>query len=286
MEKKFKGGGSLVIYFIALLFLCAVVVYAVIGTSSEERNTALIDACDVLVAVVSGICIVYQLKSDNDSEKKQHKVEQANFIFEYNVSFIENEKMNLVEQYLESSLTGGYKDNLDLQGKDRQLLINYLVYLEGLATCVLEGIMSLSDVDNLFAYRFFLAMNHIEVQDIELVAFSRFYRGCYKLYEMWYRYRESKWVEDDDFGIPLMEHPLRETEHFADYVKEFYTVKTSGGASILLYEGKEVARRPCQLASRNDVNGKVEFMKEVFHDEFQVMMDRLKSCVQAEPMAN
>ena len=37
-------------------------------------------------------------------------------------------------------------------------------------------------VDDLFSYRFFLAMNNKEVQEFELGPEAEYYRGCFKLY--------------------------------------------------------------------------------------------------------
>ncbi len=85
------------------------------------------------------------------------------------------------------------------------MFINYLVYLEGLATLVLNDMMKLDHIDDLMAFRFFLAVNNPELQKAQLAVFPQFYRGCFKLYRKWTEYYEEmlglaakKGVDTDD----------------------------------------------------------------------------------------
>ena len=75
--------------------------------------------------------------------------------------------------------------NLSRTSEDCQTLIDYLVYLESLAVMVENGVIRIQDVDDLFSYRFFLAVNNPVVQEHELLPFSDFYRGTYRLCKRW-----------------------------------------------------------------------------------------------------
>lgn len=51
---------------------------------------------------------------------------------------------------------------------DRQSLVNYLVHLEGVATLVNTGVLRLKTINDLMAYRYFIAVNNPVVQELEL----------------------------------------------------------------------------------------------------------------------
>ena len=160
-----------------------------IGLFSTEALTLTVSVCDVLSSIVAGAFIVVQLRSDSDADLKHARTEEARFILEYNMAFIENSDLCEIEHYLEDAITHQGKGNIKNLRESRQKLVNYLVYLEGFASCVQQGILGIKEIDNLFSYRFFLAMNHPEVQELEILPFADFYRGNYQLYEEWYKYR-------------------------------------------------------------------------------------------------
>ncbi|MBQ9910084.1 MAG: hypothetical protein IJM50_01015 [Lachnospiraceae bacterium] len=81
---------------------------------------------------------------------------------------------------------------LSIRERDHQKLINYLVYLEGLAALVHRGVLHFEEINNLFAYRFFLAVNNPMVQESELFPYKRFYQGIYELSEKWTKEFVSK----------------------------------------------------------------------------------------------
>ena len=83
---------------------------------------------------------------------------------------------------------------------ERQDLISYLVYFEGLSVSVQRKIISMNSMDDLFSYRFFLAFHNPVVQKLELKEYSHYYRGCYVLYflisEVWLK----RWIFWKDSG--------------------------------------------------------------------------------------
>lgn len=150
-----------------------------------------------VVASVGAALVFYQLKTGNKAEKQQSKIDEANFILQYNQAFIQDENMTKVEHLLEC-VSKEHDDLQDIISDDNiQKFVNYLVYLEGLAPLILQDIVSLDTVDDLFAYRFFLAMNNPVLQKNELFVYPDYYRGCFKLYRKWKEYREKK-------GLPIL----------------------------------------------------------------------------------
>lgn len=186
---------------------------------AEEKNPFFL--AEVIVAVIAAVAVYFQLKAETEAEKQQTKVDKAQFIFEYNQAFIQDEKMANVEDYLASAFMGLPCKSPNFFAENRQDLVNYLVHLEGFSASVLQGVLELRDVDDLFAYRFFLAMNHPEVQALELFPCATYYRGCFKLYKKWLDYRRNapkyKGKESQNWDIPLYESALCFWEHYPKY---------------------------------------------------------------------
>ncbi|MFK5883654.1 MAG: hypothetical protein QM489_04860 [Candidatus Izemoplasma sp.] len=134
-----------------------------------------------LGTIIGGIAIWIQLKRDKD-------LKEAEFLIMYNNTFLEIESFTRVEQVLESYLNGKSKKK-DIEDLERQELINYLVYLEALATLIIKGVLNFKAIDNLFSYRFFLAVNNKVVQDLELVPDAEYYKGVYILHKKWTKYK-------------------------------------------------------------------------------------------------
>ena len=72
-----------------------------------------------------------------------------------------------------------------LEKLEHQDFINYLVYLEGVAAIVNAGVVRLSAIDDLMAYRYFIAVNNPVVQKFELVPYQEYYQGLIKLFKKW-----------------------------------------------------------------------------------------------------
>ena len=48
-----------------------------------------------------------------------------------------------------------------------------------------NGVLRISAINDLMAYRFFIAVNNPVVQELELKPFKDYYKGIYKLYPVW-----------------------------------------------------------------------------------------------------
>lgn len=84
-----------------------------------------------------------------------------------------------------------FGDNNQLS-KDYQQIVNYLVYLEAFVPLIKKGIIKFRDVDDLFGYRYFIAMNNPVLQRNELFKEAQYYQGCISIYEKWKKYRKSR----------------------------------------------------------------------------------------------
>jgi len=190
-------------------------------TFAPDEIDAIAGITEGVVGAIAAGLVLYQLRIGDELDERQSNTEEAQFILEYNRSFIENPDMTAIEQYLECQLTGDEPRYIKSLAQNRQMLVNYLTYLEGLASCVHGGILELERIDDLFAYRFFLAMNHPEVQSLELLPFATYYRGNFRLYEKWINYRATAGKYNRaDLDIPMFETALFFCDDYEVYAKE------------------------------------------------------------------
>jgi len=154
-------------------------------------------------------------------EYRENKLlNEAQFITDLNEQFIGNEKMSEVEwelekfynKYKNKRLTEedkeAFRSKYDIENKERQYLVNYLVHLEGVAALVKNGFLHIETIDDLMSYRYFIAMNNPIVQDLELCQYPDFYKGCYEIYDVWVKELENQKSEKPmiiDYKLPKLE---------------------------------------------------------------------------------
>lgn len=90
----------------------------------------------------------------------------------------------------------------NLISEDYQKLINYLVYLESFVPLIIHKQIRLEEVDDLFGYRYFIAVNNPVMQKNELLREQKYYQGCIKEYGEWKGHRSG--------DIPMKEYDLEE----------------------------------------------------------------------------
>lgn len=122
---------------------------------------------------------------------------EAQFIMELNEQFLSDSNLSDVEWELEKyynrfrkgELTEEYcekfEEKFDLEKRERQHLVNYLVHLEGIAALVNNGVLHLDAIDDLMSYRYFVAVNNPIVQKLELLEYPDYYKGCIGIYDAW-----------------------------------------------------------------------------------------------------
>lgn len=183
------GSAVIAMYFVSLRF------YELNVTSTVFVTVA---------TITGGIAIFVQLKRERD-------LMEAQFLMDYNNTFITNEAFTSVQKLLEDYKKGlvGRQEILNF---DRQTLINYLVYLEALAALINKNVLSFSIIDNLFSYRFFIALNNPVVQELELIEDAEFYRGCYILHNNWTKYKKKRRLE-----IVMEDSSLGKVKEYSKY---------------------------------------------------------------------
>ena len=192
---------------------------------------------EVVVAIVAAIMIIYQLEQEREVEQRENQIQEAGFIVQCNQIFLENEKM----QYIESCLMNEDMGICTLEERwDDEMLqdcVNYLVYLEGIAPLILANIIKIETIDNLFAYRYFIAVNNPLLQKKSLDCYDRFYKGCFMIYKEWRNYRinthcATPFNERYRDVIPMAEFELDQLSCYHKYAKIDLINEMSNGKDI------------------------------------------------------
>ena len=172
----------------------------------------------IIGAIATGL-VLFQLKAAEKTERHQNEIEEASFALKYNQAFIQDANMAEVERLLENQAFYDEEPREILNPDNRQKFINYLVYLESMAPLILSGVLALDYIDNLMAYRFFLAVDNAELQEKEIFPFAEYYRGCFRLYVVWKEYRDKKNLHcpKDDCKNKSAMKALSSFEEFARY---------------------------------------------------------------------
>lgn len=157
-NKEFK-------YYFAIVLVVALYL---IATYYSSDIAALSTVLTTVTALIAAVAFWMQMK-------RTENLDEANFIMNLNDQFISNDEMTRIEHALELYYNQdfeGHEGTLELvlerDHSDCQRLINYLVYMEGLAVLIKRNVMHLGVIDDLFAYRFFIAVNNPIVQKFEL----------------------------------------------------------------------------------------------------------------------
>lgn len=164
---------------------------------SAEQASLVTSIIEGAVGAIAAGFVLYELRVNERTQSHENDIEEAQFMLEYNQTFIQDEKMVAVESRLEQWMEDQNSNNLIINNDNRQQYVNYLVYLEGMSSLILRGIVNLEHIDDLMAYRFFLALNNPVLQKDQLFKYPDYYRGCFKAFKLWKQYRENN-------GLPIL----------------------------------------------------------------------------------
>lgn len=200
MRKSNKNRTSITKYVVISIFVLALSVVIAALTNivlsavypTDEPVEHIVGMLEGVIGAVAAGLVLYQLKLAQKTEQHENEINEATFTLQYNQAFIQDPNMVEVERLLEDQVYYDSEPRQILNPENRQKFINYLVYLESMAPLVTTGVLALEYIDDLFAYRFFLAIDNKELQENEILPFADYYRGCFKLYKKWEEYRRKR----------------------------------------------------------------------------------------------
>lgn len=160
----------------------AVFVLALVATAATAVN-ANRPITDVVVAVtaVSGVFALY-LES-----RRGKNIAMGEFILNLNSEFDSNPERAMIHK----KIIAGDR----LSEVDKPALVAYLTFFEIIYRLIVSQVVKMEVVDDLFRSRFFRAVHHVDVQNLELLPDADGYRNIYELEQMWIRHLVGQGIE-------------------------------------------------------------------------------------------
>ena len=178
------------IYYIIVILLIVITVIQIFEPTIGAKIAVLLTSITTVVGIVS---IFLEMKRAAD-------VAECEFIFLLQQHFETNIKIQDIYAKLEDDYLG---DDISITKKDHMNIVSYLTFLDMLCNLILKRAVVIKDIDDLFAYPFFIAVNSKKIQEHEIIPFKDYYRNIYQIYPLWVAYR----IESNK-PIPYSETPL------------------------------------------------------------------------------
>jgi len=135
-----------------------------------------------VTAVISAVAVYIQMRKDTE-------ITQAEFLLEFSKFFYTFEGAQKLEEKIDRAIEKG--QIVKITSEDYEEVNDYMIWLEGLASMVMNKTLSIKLIDNMYNYRFFSLVNNPYVQQSELSAFGSYYRNIFKLHYKWSEYRKE-----------------------------------------------------------------------------------------------
>ncbi len=154
-------------------------------------NDTFVSIITILTAIVGAFGIWLELN-------KEQEINQASFILSINSDFYALGGKGTMyaadlEKMLDEDFSGVKK--LKLTEEHQTMVIQYLVWVKTLSSLINRRMIKISAIDDLFSYKFFVAINNPEIQKMELIPYKTAYRGIFKAHKIWKKYRVKHGLE-------------------------------------------------------------------------------------------
>lgn len=153
----------------------------------------------IITAIVGAFGIWLELN-------KEQEINQASFILTINSDFYAlGGKGTMYAADLEKMLDEDFNGvkKLELKEENMVMVVQYLVWLKTLSSLINRRMIKISAIDDLFSYKFFVAVNNPQIQQMELLPYKTAYLGIFKAHKAWKKYRERHGLEIYNFDTDL-----------------------------------------------------------------------------------
>lgn len=154
-------------------------------------NDTFVSIITIITAIVGAFGIWLELN-------KEQEINQASFILTINSDFYALGGKGTMyaadlEKMLDEDFAGVKK--LELKPDHNVMVVQYLVWLKTLSSLINRRMIKISAIDDLFSYKFFIAVNNPQIQQMELLPYKTAYKGIFKAHKVWKKYRERHGLE-------------------------------------------------------------------------------------------
>lgn len=174
-------------------FISIILISIAVVTMSvfEVINDTFVSLITIITAIVGAFGIWLELN-------KEQEINQASFILSINSDFYALGGKGTMyaadlEKMLDEDFSGVKK--LELTKEHQTMVIQYLVWVKTLSSLINRRMIKISAIDDLFSYKFFVAINNPEIQKMELIPYKTAYRGIFKAHKTWKKYRVKHGLE-------------------------------------------------------------------------------------------
>lgn len=158
------------ILFISLMIISCIMLWK-LSDILPERIWGIVEAIGTFVGV---ILVLIELKEAKD-------VSEGSFVSNLSENFNGNESIQKIYRKLELKEVITEEDTIDV--------VAYLTYFETIYVLLKKKAIDISLIDDLFAYRFRLALNNDDIRRISLLRHDYAYVNIYRLEDKWRKYK-------------------------------------------------------------------------------------------------
>lgn len=174
------------------IFLTVIVigvsVIVVAWAINKLTNYRISDA--MIAAVIAALSLIYEIN-------KSKKLNEAEFLIHLNSLFITNEDYKKVYNVLSNYPFEEEPDCMDITNGD---ISNYLTLFETFYILLKRKVIDIKLLDDLFAYRFFLAVHNPYIQRKKLAISPKNFKNIYRLERIWLKYRKEHTPNENYFS--------------------------------------------------------------------------------------
>ena len=177
-----KRKEEIITYILMVVMCIGITIGSFLGDAGEIISTVITS----VTAVISAVAVYIQMKKDKE-------ISQAEFLLEFSKFFYTFEGAQRLEEKIDRAVEQNriYKVTSD----DYEEINGYMLWLEALASMVINKTLSIKLINNMYNYRFFAVINNPTVQQSELAVFGTYYRNIFKLHKIWSDYRRANGQE-------------------------------------------------------------------------------------------
>jgi hypothetical protein len=190
-----KHWGILFIIILLLILLLPILLY---DSFDEGMISNFVEYFAIIGALGGIVAIWYQMREEK-------KISEGEFIYSIYDGFSNNDNIKKIYHKLEN-----YKNEKNVKDPftkgDIGYIIDYLTFFETMYLLVKRKILTIDIIDELFAYRFFIAVHNPFIQKNNLIKYDTFYPDTYKLHKLWVNYRKKnkKIIPFNEYNLDKM----------------------------------------------------------------------------------
>lgn len=170
--------------FLLLFVICLIVICIYIFVAKPFGEDKIVDVFSLVGTIIGAIFIAVELQNTQ-------VVTCCETLINLNNYFHENATLMKVYGLLERSYMTKFADKgLETDANENDIAA-YCTFFENLYLLINNRIAKISDIDDLFGYRFFIFVNNPYIQEHYILPTSSSYRQIFALYDIWIDYRRK-----------------------------------------------------------------------------------------------